>query len=147
MTAGLLGVVIGMASEEAFPFELDEASGVPIWVQLRNRLMFLIDSGYYVDGDRLPTVRALAAQLSVNYHTVNKVYTTLEYEGYISSKRGRGAFVCKQSGAHTPDLPGNAVLNDCIRQCLELGMGIDDIEAHFLQAIEGFRSGGPGDRT
>ena len=66
-------------------FELDEHSGIPIWIQLRNRLMYLIDSGYYATGDRLPTVRALAADLNVNYHTVNKVYTSLEHDGYISS--------------------------------------------------------------
>ena len=56
--------------------ELDEHSGIPLWVQLRNRLMYLIDSGHYQAGDRLPTVRALAADLNVNYHTVNKVYTS-----------------------------------------------------------------------
>lgn len=125
--------------EEAL-FEIDESSGVPIWVQLRNRLMYLIDSGRFKDGDRLPTVRALAAQINVNYHTVNKVYTTLEYEGYISSKRGRGAFVCKKVEPHNETLPGDVVLSDAIRQCLELGMGIDDVEAHFARALQAARA-------
>lgn len=119
-------------------FEVDDQSGIPIWVQLRNRLAYLIDSGYYQNGDRLPTVRALAADINVNYHTVNKVYTSLERDGYISSKRGRGAFVDKKD--RSDDLtPGDAVLADSIRQCIELGMTPDDIEQRFLRALSEVR--------
>lgn len=121
-------------------FEIDESSGIPIWVQLRNRLMYLIDSGHYREGDRLPTVRALAADINVNYHTVNKVYTSLEYEGYISSKRGRGAFVCKKDAPHGEALPCDAILLDSVRQCLELGMSADDIERRFAHVLDQVRS-------
>lgn len=121
--------------------ELDEHGGIPIWVQLRNRLMYLIDSGHYQPGDRLPTVRALAADLNINYHTVNKVYTSLERDGYISSKRGRGAFVEKKGEADEEDASsGDAVLSESIRQCLELGMTLDDVEKRFERALQGFRS-------
>ena len=116
-------------------FEVDELSGIPIWIQLRNRLAYLIDSGYYKDGDRLPTVRALAAEINVNYHTVNKVYTCLGREGYISSKRGRGAFVCK-SNKDDVSTPGDAVIAECVRQCVELGMTLDDIEKQFKVTLE-----------
>ena len=70
--------------------EVDDRSGIPIWVQLRNRFIYLIESGHYLAGDKLPTVRALAEELNINYHTVNKVYTSLEHEGYIKSMRGKG---------------------------------------------------------
>ena len=119
--------------------EVDERSGIPIWVQLRNRLMYLIDSGHYKNGDRLPTVRALAADLNVNYHTVNKVYTSLEHDGYISSKRGRGAFVSKEDGVGGDATSGDVVLAEAVRQCLELGMTVDDVERHFAKALEGFK--------
>mgnify|MGYP000014514862 FL=1 len=122
-------------------FEVDENSGIPIWIQLRNRLMYLIDSGHYANGDRLPTVRALAADLNVNYHTVNKVYTNLEYEGYISSKRGRGAFVCKEAVPVGEEVPGDIVLAEAIRQCVELGMTLNDVETHFARALEAARAG------
>ena len=114
-----MGVGVPVASDS--PFELDEDSGIPIWIQLRNRLAYLVDSGYYKSGDRLPTVRALAAELNVNYHTVNKVYTSLEHDGYISSKRGRGAFVSKQPGQSEEEMPGDIVLAEAVRQCMELG--------------------------
>ena len=123
-------------------FEVDEDSGIPIWIQLRNRLMYLIDSGHYANGDRLPTVRALAADINVNYHTVNKVYTNLEYEGYISSKRGRGAFVCKEAAPANETVPGDVVLAEAIRQCVELGMTLDDVESHFARALAAARTDG-----
>lgn len=121
--------------------ELDERSGIPIWVQLRNRLTYLIDSGHYAPGDRLPTVRALAADLNVNYHTVNKVYTSLERDGYISTKRGRGSVVEERAAQEEAEASsGDAVLAEGIRQCLELGMTLDDVEKRFQRALDGFRS-------
>lgn len=129
-----------MASDSDL-FEVDEDSGIPIWIQLRNRLTYLIDSGHYKEGDRLPTVRALAADINVNYHTVNKVYTSLEHDGYISSKRGRGAFVSKRAAdAAEEPMPGDVVLAEGIRQCLELGMSFDDIERHFAQTLNALRA-------
>lgn len=125
-------------------FKLDESTGIPLWIQLRNRLAFLIDSGYYANGDRLPTVRSLAAELEVNYHTVNKVYIELERDGYISSKRGRGAFVCKEAATHAP-APGDVILAEAVRQCLELGMTLDDVESRFARVMAVARRAAPAD--
>ena len=47
-------------------FELDERSDLPIWVQIRDRFVYLIDSGYYVPGDQLPSVRKVAAEREKN---------------------------------------------------------------------------------
>ena len=82
----------------SFPFEPDKTSDVPLWVQLRQRLVYLISTGYFKPGDQLPTVRALAADISINYNTVNKAYLSLASDNYIESTRGRGAFVRDLSG-------------------------------------------------
>ena len=120
-------------------FEIDYSSGLPVWIQVKNRIAYLIGSGAYVPGDRLPTVRALAADLNVNYHTVNKVYTSLERDGYISSKRGRGAFVEKKVGGEDEACSsGDAVLADAVRQCVELGMTLEDVERHFAGVLKAF---------
>lgn len=112
--------------------ELDEQSGIPLWVQLRNRLMYLIDSGYYENGDQLPTARALAAELEVNYHTVYKVYISLEHDGYISSKRGKGTFVTKSAEEEIDSVSrGDVILLDAIRECLELGLSQEDVINRF----------------
>ena len=76
-----------------FPFEVDPASDLPLWVQLRNRIAYLINDGTLAPGDKLPTVRGLASEISINYNTVSKVYINLEHDGDVESVRGRGVFV------------------------------------------------------
>lgn len=49
-------------------FEIDESSGLPVWVQLRNRFVYLIKTGHYQPGDQLPSVRTLAAEAAINYN-------------------------------------------------------------------------------
>ena len=41
-------------------FAIDHSSGLPVWIQIKNRIAYLIGSGAFVPGDRLPTVRALS---------------------------------------------------------------------------------------
>ena len=82
-------------------FSIDERSGVPIWVQLRNRLVYLIQTGRYQPGDQLPTVHEMAVNLNINYNTVNKVYRSMETSGLIMSKRGRGTFVAENPAFET----------------------------------------------
>lgn len=73
-------------------FELDYNSGLPVWIQVKNRIAYLIGSGEYKAGDQLPTVRSLAVDLDISYNTVNRAYMDLEREGYISTRKGRGTF-------------------------------------------------------
>ena len=114
-------------------FEVDEGSSVPVWVQMKNRFIHLIVSGYYMPGDHLPTVRGLAADIGVNYNTVSKVYQSLEEDGYIVSKRRQGAFVLDVSGMSEadPGATGEMMAADYINRCLELGMTLEDIEEQF----------------
>ena len=63
--------------------EIDYTGGIPVWIQIKNRIAYLIGSGEFSAGDRLPTVRGLAVDLDVSYNTVNRAYMDLEREGYI----------------------------------------------------------------
>ena len=74
-------------------FRVDHNDGLPVWLQIRNRIAYLVTSGAYCEGDKLPTVRGLAADLDISYNTVNRAYMDLEREGYIASRRGKGTFV------------------------------------------------------
>ena len=120
-----------------FPFEMDNESGVPLWIQLRNRIVHLINTGYYKPGDQLPTVHAMASELSINYNTVNKVYVNLANDGYITSIRGRGAFVndfdSDVSQEHAQEV--EQVLEECIAACMDLGLSLHDIAAAMRQQI------------
>ena len=46
-------------------FEIDEKSSIPIWLQLKNRFIYLITSGYYMPGDHLPSLLGMAADVEV----------------------------------------------------------------------------------
>ena len=72
---------------------LDFASEVPIYQQIRNSFVLAIAEGILVNGERLPTVRALAQEAGVNAMTVNKAYQLLKQEGYIITDRRNGAMV------------------------------------------------------
>ena len=113
-------------------FVIDHNSGLPVWIQIKNRIAYLIGSGAFVPGDRLPTVRALAVDLDISYNTVNRAYMDLEREGYISTRKGRGTFVAERHdlGAHTAsDSPIELEIDDMIRVCSNAGLADDDIVA------------------
>ena len=78
------------------PWTLD--SDRPIWAQLVERLKTQIVSGYYPPGSRLPTVRDLAAQASVNPNTMQKAFTELERTGLVVTMRNSGRIVTQDTG-------------------------------------------------
>ena len=73
--------------------ELDLRSRTPIYEQLVDKLVELIVSGVMVPDEQLPSVRTLAAQLTINPNTIQKAYRELEARGYIYSIKGKGSFV------------------------------------------------------
>ncbi|MDX1480313.1 MAG: GntR family transcriptional regulator [Woeseiaceae bacterium] len=66
---------------------------LPIYRQLRDRVVAMILEGVLVDGDALPSVRNVAAEYRLNPLTVLKGYQELVDEGLVEKKRGRGMFV------------------------------------------------------
>src|SRR5437660_375906 len=74
-------------------FRLNPKSGVPIYRQIQDQVRFGIAGGKLRPGEQLPTVRALAVELSVNPNTVIKAYTELEREGVLTTEQGSGTFV------------------------------------------------------
>ena len=76
-----------------FAFRLDTRSGVPTYLQLVDQVRRALLLGYLRDGDRLPTVREVAAALVVNPNTVAKAYRELERAGLVVPRAGQGTFV------------------------------------------------------
>jgi GntR family transcriptional regulator len=70
-----------------------EASGVPIYVQIRDQLLRAIGSGALKAGEQLPTMRELAVRLKVDLNTVRHAYDELERTGAIVIRRARGTYV------------------------------------------------------
>ena len=65
----------------------------PIYEQVCDGLRRLIVSGAIADGDKLPSVRALATQLAINPNTIQRAYNELETSGYCCSVPGKGCFL------------------------------------------------------
>lgn len=74
-------------------FELDMRSRKPIYEQLVEKLKELIINGVLKPDEQLPSVRALAQQLTINPNTIQKAYRELESQGFIYSQKGKGSFV------------------------------------------------------
>ena len=64
----------------------------PIYEQIKDGLRKLIVTGAIGTDEKLPSVRALATQLSINPNTIQRAYNELEGEGYIYSLPGKGSF-------------------------------------------------------
>jgi len=72
---------------------LNPNSGMPIYRQLFQQLRQRIVSGQLAQGDQVPSVRELSADLKINLLTVAKVYQMLERDGLVETRRGLGTFV------------------------------------------------------
>jgi GntR family transcriptional regulator len=117
-------------------FEIDTTSDVPLWVQLRQRIVHLINNGHYSPGDQLPTVRGLASELSINYNTVNKAYLSMIQDGYLTSTRGRGVFVGAASEADEElVLEAEGLLDELIGTFRDLGLSSWEVRKLFAKRL------------
>ena len=73
--------------------EIDFNSDKAIYVQLMNQIILGIATSRLQEGDPLPSVRQLADTIGINMHTVNKAYSLLRQEGFVTIDRRRGAII------------------------------------------------------
>lgn len=74
-------------------YNLDPSSPSPLYQQIVDQTRQAISAGYFQEGDRLPSIRDMAAKLLVNTSTVSKAYKELEGLGFIETITGKGTFV------------------------------------------------------
>jgi GntR family transcriptional regulator len=79
--------------ERHLTLQLDFHSGLPIYTQIVNQIQSQLVNGILKPGDQLPTVRALALELRVNFNTVARAYRILDEARIISTQQGRGTFI------------------------------------------------------
>lgn len=80
-------------AEKKLSLQLDFHSGLPIYTQIVNQVQSQLANGMLKPGDQLPTVRALALELRVNFNTVARAYRILDEARIISTQQGRGTFI------------------------------------------------------
>ena len=76
--------------------QLDFRSEIALTSQIVEQIQHQLDSGLLKPGDQLPTVRALATELRINFNTVARAYRILDEAGIISTQQGRGTYIMEQ---------------------------------------------------
>ena len=80
-------------AEKKLTLHLDFHSGLPIYTQIVNQIQSQLVNKILKAGDQLPTVRALAQELRVNFNTVARAYRILDEARIISTQQGRGTYI------------------------------------------------------
>jgi GntR family transcriptional regulator len=111
-------------------FSLDHKSGVPFYRQIVEQIKFAMSRDDLSTGQRLPTVRQLAVDLSVNPNTVVRAYRELELAGLIEPQQGSGTFV----GPGRPEIDKgerrrmlDQILTDLLARASSYGFTIDEV--------------------
>ena len=122
------------------PWNLD--SDRPIFIQILERIRMNIISGKYKPGEKLPSVRELAAEAAVNPNTMQRAFAELERTGLVYSKRTCGRFITEDQDMI--ELLKEDIAKEKIRLFLEsmqqLGYGKDQILSLMRQSMEGEES-------
>ena len=117
--------------------QLNYRDSRPIYEQVRDALRRLVVSGALAPGDKLPSVRQLAASLAINPNTIQRAYEALEQEGYVYSVPGKGSFAAdrrEMDGRRKEELLRQL---DAIAEELRFfGVTAEDIARRYGQAGE-----------
>ena len=117
---------------------LNHRDGRPIYEQVRDGLRRLIITGAIPAGDKLPSVRNMAAQLAINPNTIQRAYESLEQEGYAYSIPGKGSFAALPmdvTASRREELL--AKLDAIVQELIYLGLAPEEIAARCAAAKEG----------
>lgn len=112
---------------------VETSSGMPITRQIAAQIRAQCASGTLQPGERLPSVRALAAELAVNQNTILRVYERLTAEGLLQRRHGDGTFVAD----HLPSAQlrqQRELLRQQVARVVELAktLGVEPEELHQL---------------
>ena len=120
-------------------FQLDMKSGKSVYEQVVDKIKELIMTGALPEESKLPSVRELSRQLTINPNTVQKAFRELDRDGYIYTISGRGTFVSPRSEIRTDSARVKEVLSgigDGYRQLIYLGIDMEDARAMVEKEID-----------
>lgn len=115
--------------------QIDNRSRVPIYEQIINSIKQLTVAGILKPGEKLPSVRELSRQMTINPNTIQKAYLELERQGLIYVERGKGTFISENIQATNKEEKMNILyekIKHILVECIYLGMEKKDL----VEAIE-----------
>lgn len=98
-------------------FDINPGSSIPVYLQLVNRIREAVARGILAPGDRMPTVRELASQLTINPNTIAKAYQRLERDGVIMTMGSKGSYISGNLPGSSDD-EGRQVIADLLDKLL-----------------------------
>jgi GntR family transcriptional regulator len=128
-----------MAIKRLF-LQIDFRSGLPIYTQIVNQVQARVAGGQLKPGDQLPTVRALAEELRVNFNTVARAYRILDEARIISTQQGRGTYITDVPPARVNERLRKesllALTHRYITEALRLGFSKQDVTQVLKEQLQ-----------
>ncbi len=109
-------------------FTMRLKGGAPIYEQLEQRITELIISGEMAENEKLPAVREIAKELSINPNTVQKTYSNLESRGLIYSIPAKGSYVASREKYYDKVREKSMdTFSQAVETALKQGLSVDDL--------------------
>ena len=124
-----------MSPEKPLTLQLDFRSGLPIYIQIMNQLENQVIGGTLKPGDQLPTVRALASELRVNFNTVARAYRMLDEARIISTQQGRGTYITEIPPPEVKEKLRNETLEALARKYIGEALRMEFSKSEIKQMI------------
>jgi GntR family transcriptional regulator len=124
--------------------KIDNSSDWPVYQQIIDQVKRDIALGRLKSGEKLPTVRELAAQLAINPNTIAKAYRFLERDGIISTRPGAGAYVADLSSNLSMAVRKkfiNAEIERLIVEAIHMDIDKNTLDQWFGAALDKFKFG------
>jgi len=115
--------------------QIDFRSGLPIYTQIVNQVQAQVVSGILKHGDQLPTVRALAEELRVNFNTVARAYRILDEARIISTQQGRGTYITEIPPPHVSEKLRRETLEALTQKYIGEAMRLEFSKSEIRQMV------------
>jgi GntR family transcriptional regulator len=115
--------------------QIDFRSGLPIYIQIVNQVQAQVAGGILKPGDQLPTVRALAEELRVNFNTVARAYRILDEARIISTQQGRGTYITEIPPPQVTEKLRKESLEALTQRYIREAMRLDFSKAEITEII------------
>ena len=123
-------------AEKKLSLQLDFHSGLPIYTQIVNQVQSQLANGILKPGDQLPTVRALAQELRVNFNTVARAYRILDEARIISTQQGRGTYITEILLPYVAEKLRNESLEALTRRYVDEAIRLGFSEREISQMVK-----------
>lgn len=121
-------------------FQLNYQSHKSVYEQIVDNIKEQIMTGVLKENTQLPTVRELSQLLTVNPHTVQKAFQTLDQEGYIYTIANKGTFVSSRKHVKIDERKVDDTIHmivESYKELIHMGMTQDEIHNKILENMKG----------